>query len=1005
MHKVPEARDPLDRLADEFAARCRKGETPSIAEYAAAHPRLARRIEELFPAVAMLERWRREERAARRAVAVRERFARPPEQLGDFVILRELGRGGMGIVYEAEQRSLARRVAVKVLPKHVLLLDKHLKRFQREAQTAAKLRHTNIVPVFGAGEHEGLYYYVMPLVRGVSLDEVIRELKSPTELCRVDGLTVTRDVEPTMPASGPTRPRRWLPVKRSTGGRTRYNAEIAATVVRRLIAEKFPTASPAAGDSPRSLASITALAAPCRSADAWRWAARIGLQAAEALRYAHAHGTLHRDIKPGNLLIDEEGGVSVADFGLARAVDRAEASQTSEVAGTLRYMAPEQLHGAADARSDVYALGLTLYELLTLQPARQGPADSPCLDARAVSAEPLPPRRLDAAIPRDVETVVLKCLAAEPARRYQTAEALAADLRCCLQDRPIQARRASWRERAGRWCRRNPALAAMSALVGLLLIAVVATGITSGIRTRRAYAEATAALARAEATSQLARQALDGIYVQLSPDRRRIAAHAAHADHEADMAETPDRPGRQVAASPEVAAALENLLVFYDRLAEQAPRDRRVLFESAVAGRRIGDIRQRLGQLERAQREYLRAADRLARLAEPTEVAVQIELARTYNEIGNLHSARFEFGRAHESHRHALRILDAVDPDDSGSEDYRYEVARTWYFLASKRLGAIDPRGDGDARENPTALGPHYFKSREYRRAAIEMLEALAQQHPAEPDYRFLLALCYRLSGIGPPTDRNLVRVLGRRQAMQVLEDLKAEDPDVADYRYELAVTRMAVSVGLFPWEERSTLTTMTEPNLIRALDELNWLAVHRPAIPEYARCRALALAKLGMVYWRDDRLSEAEDLIQQAYRTQSAVVTGFPDLPPHNLVLLELLRLRWGEVCLARGMDGGESFERARGLLEACVEQLTAMTARPELARDELAWSVFPVAYEALSKIHARAGNAERAREADERAQAIRSEHPIGRETPWRRGISPSWGTIRHERPLTDGG
>ena len=178
MNESPNDRDPLEQLADEFAARCRQGESPSIAEYAARYPRFAGQIAGLFPAVAMLEQLRIDERARRKSAAVRDWSSRPPEQLGDFFILREIGRGGMGIVYEAEQRSLARRVAVKVLPKHVLLLDRHLLRFQREAQTAARLRHTNIVPVFGAGEHEGLHYYVMPLVRGVGLDEVIRAMRA-----------------------------------------------------------------------------------------------------------------------------------------------------------------------------------------------------------------------------------------------------------------------------------------------------------------------------------------------------------------------------------------------------------------------------------------------------------------------------------------------------------------------------------------------------------------------------------------------------------------------------------------------------------------------------------------------------------------------------------------------------------------------------------------------------------------------------------------------------------
>jgi serine/threonine protein kinase len=196
MADSPENRNPVERLADEFAARCRRGEEPSVVEYVAEHPRYARQIEALFPAVAMMEQLRLEERTRREAAVRRARSADPPEQIGDFDVIREIGRGGMGIVYEAIQRSLRRRVAVKVLPKHALLRESDLRRFQREAQTAARLHHTNIVPVFGVGEQEGLHYYVMPLVRGVGLDEIIRELRRAAAEAKQDST----------PANGPPGP-------------------------------------------------------------------------------------------------------------------------------------------------------------------------------------------------------------------------------------------------------------------------------------------------------------------------------------------------------------------------------------------------------------------------------------------------------------------------------------------------------------------------------------------------------------------------------------------------------------------------------------------------------------------------------------------------------------------------------------------------------------------------------------------------------------------------------
>jgi len=934
MTDSPRERDPVELLADEFAARCRRGESPSVAEYAAKHPRYAGKIEQLFPAVAMLEQLRTDEKAKREAASERARFARPPEHIGDFDIVQEIGRGGMGIVYEAEQRSLARRVALKVLPKHILLLDRHLVRFQREAQTAAKLRHTNIVPVFGVGDQDGLHYYVMPLVQGVGLDEIIRELRNAGPS--------TRDIN---------------------------------HIVRALIANKFTTVQ-------------FDVARPSLPTNHWHMVADVGVQAAEALHYAHSQGTLHRDIKPGNLLVDAAGVVCVADFGLARAVDRSDVSHTSEVVGTLRYMSPEQLRGAADARSDVYALGLTLYELLTLQTAFDDTDRRRCHDSQQVRLEPVQPRRIDRAVPRDLETVILKCLAHEPSKRYQTAGALATDLRRFLRDKPIRARRASWAERAWRWCRRNPALAAMSALAAILLIAVAATAVTGYVETRRAYAEATRALARAEATSRLAREALDDIYLQLSPDRVLISSDPEPGG--ADGAELSlDRTPMQVQASNETALLLENLLVFYDRLAEQIPSYSQVALESAIASRRVGDIRQRLGQVDQAERDYTRAVQKLKALITwpDADVTILTQLARTHNEIGNVRSARLEFRGAYESHVRAFSILQSVHQTSGTSEEYRYELARTLYFLAGKRLSGLGNRRGRDTGEGVTGPGPHHYKSTEYRESAIGILDELVREIPDAPDYRFLLALCHRLSGIGHAWGRSSTGAEGRQRAIRILEELKTRYPVIADYRYELGATYASVHVGLYPWEEHSAVPAEAERSLLRAFDESQWLVTHNPTIPEYARSHALILAKLGSLCWESERLAEADDFFQKALQTQGTVIVDFPDLPSHNQVFLEFVRLRLGQVCFERNIDRQDpnAVDKSRDLLETCIENLTDLTARPELAEDRLAWSSLPVAYDALSNVLAKIGEDEKAKKAKKDGEAVRSKMPDRRRHPWR--------------------
>jgi WD40 repeat protein len=264
----------------------------------------------------------------------------------------------------------------------------------------------------------------------------------------------------------------------------------AAEVARSLLTGRFAAPSPAGGSTapegrpapPPAGAGSTAVLPPGRpeaptggddGGPYWQEVARIGAQVAEALAYAHGQGILHRDIKPSNLLLDRHGTVWVTDFGLAKAADAGDLTAPGDVVGTVRYMAPERFQGKADARSDVYSLGLTLYELLTLWPAFAG-EDRNQVIAGVLHQEPPRPRKLNAAIPRDLETVVLMAVAKEPDRRYRTAADLAEDLRRFANDRPlVHARRVGVVERLWRWCRRNPALAAAAGAVGGLLAAVV----------------------------------------------------------------------------------------------------------------------------------------------------------------------------------------------------------------------------------------------------------------------------------------------------------------------------------------------------------------------------------------------------------------------------------------------------------------------------------------------------------------------------------------------------
>jgi len=499
--------DPINRLADEFVERYRRGERPSLTEYTEKYPELAERIRELFPAMVIMERLGTLDVAADDETTGARSKGPVPRLLGEYRIIREVGHGGMGVVYEAIQETLGRHVALKVLPFHRLLGSHRLERFQREARAAARLHHTNIVPVFGVGEDKGIHYYVMQFIQGQGLDEVLREVARLRRLSKVgrsgDGKEqsevasaghplavisahslMTGEFAP-RPPSAPTPP---SPRSRSTpaqdrGARLEDRGVQASATTTPSVPVQLPRSSSAdetppmpAGDSGGSALSTLTGGKSQLTAQSdlqyFRGVAQIGVQVAEALEYAHRQGIYHRDIKPSNLLLDTHGTAWITDFGLAKAETDEDLSRPGDIVGTVRYMAPERFTGQADARSDVYSLGVTLFELLTLLPLFQD-SDKIRLITRIRSEESPPLRRIDKRIPRDLENIVLKAIRKEPGRRYQSGLEMAEDLRRFLSDEPIRARREGPLERARRWCRHNRRFAALLAVIFGLLSAIV----------------------------------------------------------------------------------------------------------------------------------------------------------------------------------------------------------------------------------------------------------------------------------------------------------------------------------------------------------------------------------------------------------------------------------------------------------------------------------------------------------------------------------------------------
>lgn len=469
-------RDPVEVLADEFLQRRRRGESPKIAEYVERYPEHAREIRDLFPALVALEHAGPANASA--PLASDQPDQSLPETIGDYRIHREIGRGAMGVVYEAEQQSLDRRVALKVLPWHALGDAVAVERFRREAKAAARLHHSNIVPVFEVGSHEDLCFYAMQLIQGQSLEKVIYELRR----MRQAGATPSEPL-PTQSLGAPSV--RSLAMSLYADGFRPVGGSVASPDEVPTQAIPAPKLNVAAAETirlqPADTKPIHLNPIPRTSTQAthyFRSVARIGQQAAEALAYAHSRGVIHRDIKPSNLMLDAAGVVWMADFGLAKTEDDS-ITRSGDLLGTLRYMAPERFRGQCQATADIYALGVTLYELLVLR-APFDSADGPALIDQITKSEPPSLASLDPTIPKDLETIVAKCLDRDPLHRYATADAVAEDLRRFVGDEPILARQLPLAERFARWSRRNRTLAlSMGSIAALLILAVIISSVAS----------------------------------------------------------------------------------------------------------------------------------------------------------------------------------------------------------------------------------------------------------------------------------------------------------------------------------------------------------------------------------------------------------------------------------------------------------------------------------------------------------------------------------------------
>ncbi len=692
-----------------------------------------------------------------------------PGRLGDFSIERELGRGGMGIVYEAQQISLQRRVALKVLPFASMLDERQLARFKNEALAAAQLHHPHIVPVFAVGCEQGLHFYVMQLIEGPTLEQLARQ-----------------------PAAHGDSP--------------------ATDSTVRVAAAKTDAGSASAAARLRRFAS---------------WIA----QAAEALDHAHQQGIVHRDVKPSNLMIGKAGDLWVTDFGLARTQLDASVTASGELLGTLRYMSPEQLRarpGFVDHRTDIYSLGLTLYELLAGRPAFQG-ATHQELIRQIENDEPPSLVRLNPAVPRDLDSIVTKAIAKAPESRYASAQEMADDLRAFLEGRPTVARPPTWRDSCEKWVRRHTRLAAS---VGLALALVGICAVVSTVLVWRARGETERALELASANHQRAEAHLDEARCAVDELFTGVAT------------ELSDVPGAEHIRQ----GLLNQALAYYQEFAEQAASNPAVRDEKAAAYYRCGQIRELLGDDQGALTSYQNARKLWLSLRSnppaPGGRAASVGAASLDDPLrflalceNNIGLIQFRGGQSEEAERRlraALQLqrqLTARTPDDAEAQrDLALGTSNLAMVLAA--LGRRD----------------------EARACLKQSLEMQAGEPSTLPAARGDLAATYNQLGYLLSSSSLAEAESAYRRAAAEFEQLAIDQPHTLRWQAELATTLN----NLAAVAAQDGRLAEAESDYRRAIDILRTLANQAPRVVAYTRDLAVSQNNLGYLLSRQDRHAAA---------------------------------------------------------------------------------------------------------------------------------------------------
>jgi serine/threonine-protein kinase len=703
-----------------------------------------------------------------------------------YAILGVLGRGGMGVVYQARQLRPNRLVALKMVLAGAHAGPQQRARLYLEAEALAGLQHPNIVQVYEVGEHDRCPYLALEFVDGGSLDSKLARQPQPP----------------------------------------RQTAEMVETLAR-------------------------------------------------AMHAAHQRGIIHRDLKPANVLLSfsgrTESGVGpaplserplnectpkITDFGLAKRLESQGQTQTGQVMGTPNYMAPEQAAGMTHEigpLADVWALGAILYEMLTGKPPFAAASAYQTIEL-VLTQEPVAPGRLGRKVPRDLETICLKCLQKDAKKRYASAHDLAEDLRRFRAGEPIQARPVSRAERAVKWVKRRPLLAAMYAL-----IAVTALGLAGGVvwhnvrlRAERDWAEAN--FQRAERNFDRARRAVEAMLTEVGNK---------------ELADEPRMEEKRK-------ALLEKALGFYQEFLDERSDDPGLLEATALAHKQVADI-YRLLQDGRAEQAYNQAIALLAPLVAefPDRLKIQQELADGHNWRGEVLRLMDRPREAQEAYEAALRIQWELITRDPGNQGYRKDQARTFYNLGilSKDSGKMQEAKDQFA-------------------AAVKILEDLAKQNPEKPEYRQHLARAYLNRGPALRVTDGFDRARASyNQAITLLKELRKQDPAMPDYRHELGVTYNNLG-WLLRLEKKHGEADKAHRGALGIFETLN---KDFPSVPVYRKELATTYDLLGILFTDEHDWSGAEAYFGQARDMFEALVHEFPKMVDYQVHLgMSLGNLGW---------------------------------------------------------------------------------------------------------------